>query len=923
MHQPSWDPSQIQIDPKSLRRAVRTGTSIFVLLFLGSFLLSSLVPYTEWLWYVHDVRYPQVFTIGYQARGLLFVVAFFATWGIFYFNLRQALSLSLIYLNAPESPGRAAVSNVMQWVQDRGRSVLKWAAPVLAFFAAGSFSNEWQTMLLAQHAQTFGRKDPVFGLDAGFFVFTLPWMRAVTNYVLVLLFLTAALTIGLYIALQSLAMLARIELSRPHFRVHVGMLVGSTLLALALFLWLKSYEYTLADSAQFTGAGYVETHQMFIQRALALVVGLVGLGSLAFPKQGKPYAIPMAGGILVAALWGLGLLIYPTLLRRLIVDPDRLNKEGPYAGRAIEMTRFAYGLDKIEVRDMQVQRAPTKQAVTDAGATLSNMRLWDPEVLRKALESLQGMRPYYLFEDVDIDRYMIDGQQTPVMISGRDIELDGLEPNARNWTNLRLRYTHGYGVTISRVDRATEDGRPEFLTEGIPIQNKSVIEVKEPRIYFSDWRKPFGAETSEYALVNTGEKELDYETAGGATTHQWNGDRGIPVSGFLTRLAFSIVLGDGNLLVSPNVRPGAKLLMRRSVIERTTKVMPFLKFDSDPYLVVLNGRLVWILDGYSTSDMMPYSSRTEDLNYIRNSVKATVDAYTGEVRAYAVEPDEPLLRAYRKIYPGVIRELSEAPSGLRDHFRYPEDLLKLQALKLETYHVTNPTTFLSNSDAWNIATEVDITGQRATIRPYYVQMKLPDEPNPAFMHILPFTPNRKPNMSGWIAAHCDPNSYGRLTMYRFVGATPDGPELMESNFNSTPDISEINRQFNNDQSRVIPGNLLVMPIGQSVMYVEPLFLQSRTTGIQAAPRLSWVVLAFSDRIVVGRSYSEALKRLLQTEAPAQNVQTPKPTVTEGPSPKEALDLLRQAEEAMKRGDWASYGELQKQLKKTLEQLVKQ
>ena len=926
MDQQPWDPSQLQIDPKSIRRAVRTGAVLFILLLVGSFLLSSLVPYTEYLWYVHDVRYPQVFTTAYSARGLLFIIAFFATWAIFYLNLRQALSLSLIYLKAPDSPGQAVISQAMQWVQDRGRSVLKWLSPLLAFLAAGSFSNEWQTMLLAKHAQSFGIKDPMFGMDAGFYVFTLPWLRAVTNYAFALLLITAALTIGLYVGLQSLALLARIELSRPNFRVHVGLLVGSTLLSLALLFWLKSYEYTLADSAQFTGAGYVETHQMVIQRILAAVVALVGLATILLPRNGKPYAIPMAGGILVAVLWGLGMLLYPTILRRGWVDPDRLNKEGPFAARAIQMTRFAYGLDKIEVRDMQVQKQPSTEAVEDAGATLSNMRLWDPEVLRRALESLQGMRPYYLFEDVDIDRYMIDGQQTPVMISGRDIELDGLEPNARNWTNLRLRYTHGYGVTVSRVDRATEDGRPDFLVEGIPLQSKGQIAIDQPRIYFSDWRKALGHETSEYALVNTDEQELDYETATGATTHQWKGDRGIPISGFLTRLAFSIVLADGNLLVSPNVKPGAKLLMRRSVLERATKVMPFLKFDNDPYLVALDGRLIWILDGYSTSDMMPYSSRTENLNYIRNSVKATVDAYTGELLAYAVEPDEPLLRAYRKVYPGVVRDLAEAPDGLREHFRYPEDLLKLQALKTETYHVTNPTTFLSNSDAWNIATEIDISGQRATIRPYYVQMKLPDEPKPAFMHILPFTPNRKPNMSGWLAAHCDPGSYGRLTMYRFTGPTPDGPELAESNFNSTPDISEINRQFNNDQSRVIPGNLLVMPIGQSVMYVEPLFLQSKTNGIQAAPRLSWVVLAFSDRVVVGRSYNDALRRLLQTSGePGPGQPTVKPTTptVSGPTAKEALELLRQSEDAMKRGDWGRYGELQKRLRETLERLVKQ
>ncbi|MEZ0327522.1 MAG: UPF0182 family protein [Fimbriimonas sp.] len=916
---------RIEIDPRSVRRVLRVGSVLLGLVLIGSFLLSALIPYTDYLWFVHDVRYPAVFTTAYAARGTLFLTAFLISWAVLYFNLRQALNLTLIYLSAPESVGQAVISQTMKWVQDRGRTVLKYAAPFLAFVAAAGFANEWLTLLVARNAQSFGVNDPLFGLDLGFYVFTLPWYRALANYAFVLLVITAVATIGLYVGLQALALLARIELSQPRFRLHVSLLIGATLLALSLQTWLKSYEYTVADSAQFTGAGYVEVQEMIIQRGLALFIGLVALATILLPRRGKPYSIPMAGGIAAAVLWALGMLAYPTFVRRFVVDPDRLNKEGPFAERAIKMTRFAYGLDKIEVKDTQVQRRPTVEAVKASEATLGNMRLWDPEVLRTALESLQGMRPYYEFQDVDIDRYMIDGKQTPVMVSSRDILLDGLEPTARNWTNLRLRYTHGYGVTVSRVDRATNDGRPEFMVDGIPIQNRGAIRVEQPRIYFSDWRDGANQPESEYALVNTGEAELDYETATGATTHKWEGDRGVPVSGFLTRLAFSTVLRDGNLLVSPNVRAGAKLLMRRGVLERVGKVFPFLQFDSDPYLVVLGKKLVWVLDGYSTTGSIPYSARLFGVNYIRNSVKATVDAYTGEVRGFAIEPEEPLLKAYRAIYPGLVRDLSEAPAGLKEHFRYPEDLLRMQAVQLQAYHVTNATTFLSNSDAWKIGTELDIHGQRAVLRPFYVQMQLPDQAKAGFMQILPFTPNRKPNMSGWLAAHCDPDSYGKLSMYRFVGNTPDGPELMESNFNSTPEISEINRQFNNEQSSVLPGNLLVIPIGQSVMYVEPLFLQSVSQGIQAAPRLSWVVLAFSDRIVVGTSYEDALRRLLATSPTAPVVRPPtapnQPTPTEGPTPRKALELLEQADAAMRKGDWAKYGELQKQLRKVLEELV--
>jgi uncharacterized membrane protein (UPF0182 family) len=719
-------------------------------------------------------------------------------------------------------------------------------------------------------------------------------------------------------------MIARIELNRPRFRMHVSLLIGVTLLSMAAQMWLKRYEYTIVESAQFTGAGYVESQQLFVYGMLAILTALLGVATILFQKRGRPYVVPMFGAIVLVALFGLGMIAYPFILKRAFVNSDRLNKEGPFAARAIAMTRTAYDLDRIDVRDMDVQPVPATDALASGRETLQSVRLWDPDVLRTALESLQGMRPYYRFEDVDIDRYVIDGKATPVMISARDLELGGLEPSAQNWTNLRLRFTHGYGITMSRVDRATTDGRPQFLVEGIPLQNKSPIPLSEPRIYFSDWRDSFGRPRSEYALVNTGEAELDYETATGATTHQWKGDRGIPISGFLTRLAFSVVLSDGNLLVSPNVRPGVRLLMRRSVVERAARVLPFLQFDKDPYLVILNGRLVWVLDGYTTSDMFPYSLKLEGANYIRNTVKATVDAYTGEIAAYAIEPTEPILRAWREVYPGLVRDIGEAPKGLAEHFRYPEDLLQRQASILQTYHVTDPTTFLSNSDAWNIATEIDVNRNRAAIRPYYVQMQLPGEAKTSFMQILPFTPNRKPNMSGWLAAHCDPESYGKLSMYRFVGNAPDGPELMESNFNSTPEISEINRQFINEQSTVIPGNLLVLPIGQSVMYVEPLFLQGRTSGIQAAPRLSWVVLAFNDKTVVGNTFQQALDRLTGSQTAPAGTAAPTPpkdragTVTA----KQALELLRRAEEAQRAGDWALYGDLQRQLKRALEGLAK-
>lgn len=919
-----------ELDPAQVRRAIRFGIALLTVLFLGTFGLSVLKPYTDYLWFSEDVRYPQVFSVGYSARGWLFLAGFILSWVVLYANLRRSLGLTLVFLRAPESSGQALIARSVEWVQKRGQTVLWYASPVFAFFTSLGFSNEWDTFLRWRNGQSFGVKDPMYGLDLGFYVFTLPWYRAVVNGCFSLLLLTTALTIGIYIGLQALASLAKIELSRPGFRWHVSGLIGLTFIAFALQTWLKTYEAGLIDSNQFTGAGYAASQGVVAARFVAIVAFAVGVATIAGARVGKPYGIPMGGGIAVASLYGLGVLIYPPLIQRLIVDGNRLEREEPYAKRAIEMTRYAYGLDKVEVRDVSVEKTPTASEVKASNATLDNMRLWDPEVLRQSLERLQANRPYYSFEDVDIDRYNLNGKQTLVMVSPRDVRLEGLDQGARNWTNERLRYTHGYGITISQVNASTSDGQPALLARDVPQESVPELAVTQPRIYFSDWRSAAGDPTDEYAIVNTGEPELDYQTTTSSQTHKWEGKRGVPISGLFARLAFSATLRDGNLLVSRNVGGESRLLIRRNVIERARTVYPFLRFDQDPYIVLLDGRLVWILDGYTFTDMIPYADRlvasNGAMNYIRNSVKVTIDAYTGEVNGYAIEPDEPLLKAYRGIYPDLVKDLSAAPKGLDAHFRYPEDLLSIQSSRLANYHVTDPVAFLSNSDAWEIAAERDLNGIKAPIPPYYVQMRLPDEEEPGFVQMLPFTPRGRPTMSGWMAAHCDPGKYGRLTLYRFTSGDPiAGPELMEGNFASTPEISNINRQYNNEQSEIVVGNLLVMPIGRSVMYAEPLFLRSKATGIQAAPRLFRVILGFNDRIVVGETYREALQKLFEDAAPPESTtSSPEGNVTPRPPTvraKEALDLFDRADAALRKGDFAEYGRLQKELRKKIAALA--
>ena len=924
-----------EIDPAQLRRAIVVGRVLLALLLAFVLVAAAVGPYTAYLWYRHDARQPEVYATEYRTRGTLFALAFLPAWLLLWGSLDRAFRITLVFLRAPENRGALMFTAALTWVQANGRGVVRGVAPLLALFFALGFSNEWNTLLLARHRQAFGVADPTFGIDLGFFVFSLPWLRALANAAFSLLFLTTLVSVAVYAGLQALAALVRIELARPAIRMHVGLLLAATGLAYAAQTWLKRYETGLVDNAQFTGAGYAGMQALGAQTVLVGLVVLVALAVAVNGRFGRPYVAARYGGAGLVAFYVLGLIVWPEAVQRVVVDPNRLEKEAPYAERAIAMTRYAYGLDRIDVRDIAPTLAPTSTEVAGASATLDNMRLWDPEVLRQALEGLQGIRSYYSFRDVDVDRYTLAGKPTLVMLATRQIDLDGLQPSARNWANQRLRFTHGYGVVATRVDRAESDGSPSYLASDIPQRTvptgggESPLRVVEPRIYYGDSRDPSGRAVDEYAIVATGEPEVDYATPTGAETHTWKGDRGIPIGGILSRLAFAATLGDGNLLVSPKVVGGSRLLLHRNIIDRARRIYPFLSFDADPYAVVLDGRVVWVLDGYTTTDDVPYAAHVgvggRRLGYIRNSVKATVDAYTGKTTAYAVEPDEPLLRAYRAVYPGLVRDAGEAPEGLAAHWRYPEDLLTLQSDVLGAYHVTDPTIFLSNGDGWTVARERGLGGEGETIRPYYVELRLPDEPTPGFVQILPFTPAGKPNMIGWLAAHGDPDRYGRVTLYRLAQNPPiAGPEQIEAKFSAQPEISNINRQFNNDQSRVVVGNLLVIPVGRSFLYAESLFLQAKSEGVQPIPRLTKVILAHNDRIVVGDTYREALAALFGGTKPADDV-APDVPVVPGAAPngvRETLDLLDRADAALRAGDFARYGELQKAARAKLKAMAK-
>ncbi len=785
---------------------------VLILLFV---VMPSIGPYTQYLWYKEDARHPQVFWLLYQTKSILFAGFFVVSLAIIYINVARALKISTVYSDRPTTVSEVLVSRLLEVMKQHGQLIGKIASVVIAFLLSAEFSDEWMTFLRSTHAHAFGHVDPIFGKDLSFFVFSLPWQLAIVRSLLGLFILTTVITTGIYVALQGIAILGRIDIGRNVVRGHVALLVGICVITFAVQMWLERYQVGLQDNVQFVGGGYTAIHQLALQGPLAILLMVVGLLFCLAPlwQPGWSVAIGAGAAYLVLAVIGLGL--YPFILSAWYVPQNRNTLEAPYASKAIEMTRYAYALDAIEVKNTDVHDQPSATDLASAKGTLDNMRLWDPDTLRQAVESLQGLKTYYRFNDVDIDRYTINGKRQMVMLAPRDIYVEGLSDSAQTWVNQHLEYTHGFGLTMSPVNTANESGQPDFIIKDLPPTTPTDLPITEPRIYFSDFK---GSAGDNYVLVDTKVDEFDYPSQTNNQTNRWSGDRGISVAPFFSKLALAIELGDKNIFISSNITGNSRLLMHRGVVDRASLIYPFLSFDQDPYMVVNNGHLMWILDGYISTDQMPYSAYSDMIsipgrpNYIRNPVKVVIDAYTGETNAYAIQPDEPLLQTYESIYPGLIQDISALPTGLREHFRYPQDLFTAQAEQVKQYHVTDPLAFLNNEDAWDMPTEKGASGQEEQMQPYYVQMRLPADPKDEFLLILPFTPRNKGNMSGWLAAHCDPDRYGKLWLYDYKqGVLLSGPKQMEANFNQSPAIANLYTLLKNEQSQISVGKSACRP----------------------------------------------------------------------------------------------------------------
>jgi uncharacterized membrane protein (UPF0182 family) len=885
--------------------------------------------YTDYLWFV-DVGHPDVFWTRIWSEwgvGAAFAVLTFA---ILYSNL--AIARRMRPKVTPASWPQGVALTPQQQVEEllaRVRSVvdpftgliLVAIAALLAWGVGSSMSGGWETFRLAVSGVSFGASDAHFGIDVGFFVFTLPALRAISDWLFGVLVLTLVVTALLHLYDGGIRPAERLQGFDPHVKAHVSVLLGLIVASKAFDYWLSIYELDFSPRGQVLGASYTDVHAQMpaygVLIVIAVVVGILLLLNIRY----KGWRLPLIGlGVWIAASVLIG-SIFPEVIQQLVVAPNELNYEKPYIQRNMTATRAAFDLTSVDATGFPASADLTAQDITEATSTVKNVRLWDPNVVIDSYKQLQELRFYYDFNDVDIDRYTIDGVRQQALISAREMNTTQLSDQSRTWINRHLVYTHGYGVVVSPVNKVGPDGLPELIVKDLPPKTTTNLKVTRPGIYF-------GEETTDYAIVGGTQKEFDYPVGGENAVTTYAGPNGIPVGSFIERLAFAIRTGDIEILFSSAINANSKVLFRRPITERVRELAPWLTLDGDPYPVITaDGKLVWVLDGFTTSEFYPYSERAAGVgvNYIRNSVKVTIDAYDGTTILYAFDDKDPVLKAYRTIFPTLLTDASKMPADITAHLRYPEDLFRMQAEVYKTYHMLDPVVFYNKEDQWALPGEQT----DKPMVPYYVLMQLPGESTENFLLMEPFTPRNKDNMIGWMAAKSDVGSYGKRVVYNFPKQRLVlGPQQIRARLNQEPDISKELTLLNQQGSQVIFGNLLVIPIKDSIVYIEPLYIQASQS---AMPELKRVIVAYSDRIAMDASLGAALIKVFGAAPPGAGVTTTTPTPvppggggTSGGSAADiaqARDLYAKALAAQKAGDWAAYGRYISQLGATLERLA--
>ncbi len=912
---------------KDLRARLKSGftrprIALIALLLLIIIFLVIIAPlagfYTEALWYNH-VGFQNLFWKTLIAKILMVVIFGALFFILLYGNIYLARKIPPPQqIETEGSPLEEFVTRARKvWKKVIGWGLL--AITIFAAFIAGvGWAGKWDLLLKFLNHSAFGKTDPVFHKDIGYYVFSYPFLRALNDWLFGVLVFVLIVTALVYVLDGGIRLSRGPGMFAPYVKAHLSILAAAMCLVKAWSYRLNMYELLFSKRGVVNGIGYTDAHArlpaLWVMLIIAIIAAIIFLANIWRRGWVLP-AIAVGSLVVVAVVMG---TVVPALVQNYIVKPSERAKEKQYIAREINGTRDAYDINKVTSTPYPAVQDLNLAAIERNNTTIKNIRLWDPRPLLDTNEQLQSIRQYYKFNDIGVDRYVVDGVLRQMMISAREMVQAQLPAAARTWVNNTLVYTHGYGVVMNPSNDVTDEGNPNYVLKDLPPTGPTNLQVSQPEIYF-------GQLSNDYVVTDTTEPEFDYPAKDKEVHTIYKGNGGVQVHSFWRKLLYSIRFRDINLLLSGQVRNKSQIMYNRNIKDRLAKCAPFLKFDRDPYMVLAeDGKLYWIADGYATTDKYPYSQPTEGLgNYVRNSVKAVIDAYNGTVKLYVFDPKDPVIQTYQKIFPQIFAPLSQMPVAVLKHVRYPEDLFVAQSNILRTFHMTNPDQFYNKEDEWDFPNET-VDGQPAPMTPFYIILRIPGEAREEMVLLLPFTPHGKQNMIAWLGARMDAAHYGELVNFTFPsGKLVYGPEQIEGRIDQDPAISAQLSLWKQGGSEVIRGNLLVIPIEGSLIYVEPLYLQATQLKI---PQVKRVVVVYNQQVSMQPTLNEAIAAIFAGAPPspaAPSPQAPSQPAQATSLGQQALDLYNKAIDAQKAGDWAGYGNYLNQLNDILKQMAGQ
>lgn len=875
---------------------------------------------TDYFWF-GEIALTNVFTKIFFTKVMCGLVGFLFTLTVLWLNLFVADKFSSGKVFIPSSMvGYAVFSQLSKF----SLKVFFLITAVIAFFVGIWASGQWELYLQFINATAFNIADPLFKRDIGYYVFSLPFLRSAVYGITGILVVSFVVSVIIYI-IRGGIYVASLPLNIPlKPRAHL-LILGSIIIALFYFHFDFSLSSMVTRSSTIlNGAGYADVNfeipVLKFLKVASLIAAIFVLSSI-FMRT-----LVFAGGVAVILL--IGALVGSVgnqVLHKLVVAPNELSRETPYINLSIAGTQAAYNIDKIQEVEFSPTENLSRADLEENSATLKNIRLWDHKPLQTTYSQLQEIRTYYEFLDVDNDRYMIDGELRQVMLSPRELVPSSLP--SRIWINERLSYTHGYGLCLGPVNQVTKEGLPEFFIKNIPPVASSSISVNRPEIYF-------GESDAGYVVVNTAAKEFDYPSGEQNVYSDYDGTGGIKIGNIFKRLLFVAHFKELKLLLSNDIKSDSRVLMYRQILQRVRHAAPFFKYDQDPYMVITdNGDLIWIVDGYTITDAYPYSYNSGGLNYIRNSVKVCVDAYNGDIKFYLSDDSDPIVKMYASMFPGMIQSIDKMPQDIRSHLRYPQSMFALQAKVYSTFHMTDPQVFYNKEDLWKVPGTQN--GIETPMAPYYTIMKLAGVGDrEEFILMVPFTPAKKDNMIAWLAARCDGDDYGKLLVFNFPKQKlVYGPRQIDSRINQDPEIARQLTLWNQGGSRVLRGSLLVIPVAQSLLFVQPLYIEAQGGGL---PELKRVIVAFGNSIAMEENLELSLSRIfgsfetdgtksksLQSGTVSETALTQSEYMS---SVKELISVAQneyeKGQKALTSGDLGGYGDAMKRVRELINEMAK-